>query len=63
MDFNMLLTPPGVIVIRRVCWFVRSVVHPFVDIFERMTRKRLEIEARFLWTTDRKWHIANQMFT
>jgi len=57
------LPPPGGIAIRCVwcvCWFVCSFVNTF---WGQISRKWLKMEARFHWTTDRKWHMANQMVT
>jgi len=31
--------------------------------FRELSRKQLEIDARFHWTTNRKWHMANRMVT
>ena len=52
--------------IRRVCW--RVSVCSFVGVFVktcwiRISRKRLQIEARLKWTTIRKWHMANRLVT
>jgi len=47
-----------------VVWFIRSLVCQFVNVYCRqISRKQLEIEARFQWTTSRKWLMANQMVT
>lgn len=44
-----------------VCSFVGvCVVNMFWD---HISRKQLEIEAWLQWTTIRKWHMANQLFT
>jgi len=40
-----------------VCVFVCS----FINVWGQISRKLLEIEARFQWTADRKWHMANRL--
>ena len=57
----------GGIVIRHVCchdcWCVCSFISVFINMFwARISRKWLEIETRFQWTTGRKWH-GEQMVT
>ena len=49
-----------------VGWFVRSFIGVLISVFVnmcwgRISRERLEIEALFQWTTNRKRHMANQM--
>jgi len=44
----LLLPPPEGIAIRRVCWYVRSLTY-----FGHTISKRLEIEGRFQWNTNR----------
>jgi len=53
---------PGDIVIRRICLLVGSFVIIVNIVLGRISGKRLEIDARFQWTT-KKWHIANRMVT
>jgi len=51
-----------------VCWLVGSFLGVCVCMFVnmrwcRISRKQLEIEARFQRTTNRKWHMENRMVT
>jgi len=45
------------------CLLVRWCVCVFDNVLARICRKRLEIEIRFQWITNGKWHITNQMVT
>jgi len=38
-------------------------VEPAAWVFGAEYQKRLEIQTRFQWTTNRKWHMANRMVT
>jgi len=50
-----------------VCLLVLEFVCVFINMFfgfwGRMSGNRLEIEARFQWSTTRKWYTANRMVT
>ena len=47
-----------------VCWFVRCLFVRSSDmLWDGISRKRLQTKARFQWTANRKWHMANQMVT
>jgi len=44
--------------------FVCVCVRVFINkCFGRISRKGLGTEARFQWTTNRKWHVGNRVVT
>jgi len=44
--------------------FIRSLMCLFVNVcWGQISRQQMEIEAWFQWTTNRKWHVANQLVT